>query len=414
MGELVTAPLVPEPDEAERSAAGPGSVAAGGRSGALAAGQPALEGWGLRKTYEGRTVVDVESLRVAAGEVFALLGPNGAGKSTLFRILALLEPPDQGRVAHFGQDVTVKDVRARRRIASVFQRPIFFPGVVDENVAYGLRVRKERGPSAAAKVEHALSLLGMEAFARQDVRTLSGGELQRVALARAFVLDPEVLFLDEPTSSLDPAARRRLREDLREIVRRLSMTVVLITHDQNEAFNLADRIAVVRDGRIVQEGSADEVFSRPTDSFVAEFMGLETIWRGTVERCDQGLCLVRTENGLPVEVVDEAVDGEAIGVTMRPEDVVLSLPGAGDGTLTSARNHWRGTVEATSLAGPLVRVRLRLAAVSTVCGRRGPARGDPGGVGHPALRGDVGPDTGSRGSGSRQSDSPARSQKVRR
>lgn len=334
------------------------SLGVGNRA-AASGSEAALEAQGLVKAYERRTVVDVEHLRVAEGEVYAVLGPNGAGKSTLFRLLALLERPDRGKVLHFGREVRDRDRQARRRIAAVFQRPVFFAGTVRDNVAYGLRLRRDRGVEVRDRVLSALELLGMAGFLESDVRTLSGGELQRVALARAFVLDPQLLFLDEPTSNLDPSARRQLREELRDIVRRLDMTVVLITHDQNEAFNLADRVAVVRDGRIVQEGTPDEVFRQPTDGFVAEFMGLETIWDGRVERAEQGLCQVRTDAGVLAEVVGEALPGDTVKLTMRPEDVVLALPSS-DGRTSSVRNRWRGRVEAVSLAGPLVRVRLRL------------------------------------------------------
>ncbi len=335
------------------------SVVASGAAAEAGDTAPALEGEGLVKAYDGRTVVDVEHVAVAVGEVYALLGPNGAGKSTLFRMLALLERPDGGRIRHFGRETRVRDRQARRRIAAVFQRPVFFAGTVRDNVAYGLRLRHEHGSGAQERVVSALEMLGMEDFLESDVRTLSGGELQRVALARAFVLDPQLLFLDEPTSNLDPSARRQLREELRDIVRRLDMTVVLITHDQNEAFNLADRVGVVRAGRIVQEGVPDQVFRQPTDSFVAEFMGLETIWDGRVERVEEGLCLVRTDAGVLAEVVGEAHPGERVKLTMRPEDVTLAVPSS-DGPRSSVRNRWRGQVEALSLAGPLVRVRLRL------------------------------------------------------
>jgi molybdopterin-binding protein len=321
----------------------------------------ALEAEGLSKSYADREVVAVETLGVQEGEVFGILGPNGSGKSTLFRMLALIEAPDRGEIRHFGLKVTTKDLKARRRVAAVFQRPLLFPGKVRANVAYGLRLHHLSRREAAPRVEQALSLVGGLGLADADVRTLSGGEMQRVALARALVLEPAILFLDEPTSNLDVSVRRRFREDLKDIVRRVAATVVLITHDQSEALVLADRVAIMREGSIVQCGSPDEVFTHPRDSFVADFMGIETIWRARVVSCDQGLCTVRTPAGITAELVADAAEGGEVTVAIRPEDVALSVdePGAAAGR-SSVRNRWTGVVDSVTPAGPLVRVRVRL------------------------------------------------------
>lgn len=321
-----------------------------------------LEAHGLVRYYGGRRVLDVDSLAVCEGEVLAVLGPNGAGKSTLFRLLALLEAPDAGEVLYSGCPVTPRDLVARRRMATVFQRPVLFQGKVWANVAYGLRLRRVARAKIREKVAAALDLVKIAHLADADVHALSGGEAQRVALARALALEPELLFLDEPTSNLDMELRRRFREDLREVVSRLATTVVLITHDQGEAFTLAQRVAVLRDGRIVQEGPAHEVLTRPRDAFVADYVGAETIWRGVVIAVDEGLCTVRTHDGVAVDLMATARVGEEVLLAVRPEDVVVAL---GDerasGVVSSARNRWPGTVEALTHAGPLVRVRLGLA-----------------------------------------------------
>ena len=338
----------------------------------------ALEAWQLAKSYAGRRVVDVDHLVVEEGEVLAVLGPNGAGKSTLLRLLSLIEAADSGRIAHFGRPVKSGDLDARRRTATVFQRPLLMQGNVRENVAFGLKLRRVSRQERSKKVAWALDLLGIAGFADADVKTLSGGELQRVAIARALVLDPEILFLDEPTSNLDGGVRRRFREDLRDVVGRLGVTVVLITHDQNEALSLAHRVAVLREGRVVQEGSTDDVFARPRDSFVADFMGVETVWHGRVIACEDGLCTVLARNGNTAEAVASVptAEGDTVLLAMRPEDIALTRlreGGSLGGALapTSVRNHWHGVVEDVTHAGPLVRVRVVLSVTGS--GRGVPA-----------------------------------------
>lgn len=329
----------------------------------------AIEATGLLKRYGNRTVVSVDSLVVREGEVLALLGPNGAGKSTLFRLLALLERPDAGTIRLFGQEVGTHDLEARRRVAAVFQRPLLFQGTVEENVSYGLKFRHLPRMRVRSRVAETLELMGIAHLAAADIRTLSGGELQRVALARALALQPEILFLDEPTSSLDVHVRRRFREDVRRVVQRLAATAVIITHDHNEALALAHRVAVINGGRLVQEGTPEEVFTHPQDAFVAGFTGAETIWHGRVTVVDDGLCTVRTEAGLLVQVVAEAEVGQSVALAIRPENVAVEVPaemqGAAPGALpgglhSSVRNSWCGVIAVASPAGPLVRLVIRL------------------------------------------------------
>ncbi|MHB9150397.1 MAG: ABC transporter ATP-binding protein [Thermoleophilia bacterium] len=314
----------------------------------------ALEASGLVRAYDGRRVVDVENMVVGEGQVVAVLGPNGAGKSTLFRMLALLENPDEGTVSYFGSPVTARDTAARRRVASVFQRPYLFQGKVRSNVAYGLRVRRMPRSEVKSRVASALSLTAIEHLADAEVKTLSGGEAQRVALARALVVEPSILFLDEPTSNLDVDVRQRLRRDLKTIVERLGTTVVLITHDRSEAFSLAQKVVLMRDGRIVQQGDVDEVYSQPKDAFVAGVMGAGTIWRGSVVRSSDGLCSVRVGDGLMVEAVAASEVGDGVALAIRPEDVAIARVEDGEALrVTSVRNRWLGVVESINIAGPL-------------------------------------------------------------
>jgi molybdopterin-binding protein len=199
--------------------------------------------------------------------------------------------------------------------------------------------------------------------------------MQRVALARALVLEPEILFLDEPTSNLDVHVRRRFREDLRRVVESLAATVVIITHEHNEALALAQRVAVVHEGSVVQIGTPEEVFTHPRNAFVADFTGAETIWHGETVACHEGLCTVRTRAGVLVEAVADASVGSPVVVAVRPEDVALALVDADSAPpATSVRNRWCGVVDSITPAGPLVRVVVRLdceAGVTAVFGGEG-------------------------------------------
>ena len=321
----------------------------------------AIEAQGLIKRYGDRTVVSVDSLQIQEGEVLAILGPNGAGKTTLFRLLALLEKPDAGTVFHFGERVDARDLAARRRAAAVFQRPLLFQGSVEDNIRFGLRFHKLPRIEVRARVRETLELMGIAHLAEADMRTLSGGEMQRVALARALALQPAILFLDEPTSNLDVHVRRRFREDLRRVVESLAATVIIITHEHSEALALAQRVAVIQDGSVIQIGTPEEVFTHPQNAFVADFTGAETIWHGRAVACEGGLCTIRTEAGVLVQAIAEVAVGQEVVVAIRPEDVALAPPiDESPASRSSVRNQWCGIVDSMTPAGPLVRVVLRL------------------------------------------------------
>lgn len=332
-----------------------------GANGSKAAGGVAIKATGLLKRYGERTIVSVEALEIYEGEVLAILGPNGAGKTTLFRLLALLEKADAGSVFYYGKPVDTHDLAARRRTAAVFQRPLLFQGSVEDNIRFGLRFRRLPRAEVKTKIQHTLELMGITHLAGADMRTLSGGEMQRVALARALALEPEILFLDEPTSNLDVHVRRRFREDLRRVVDGLAATVVIITHEHAEALALAQRVAVIHEGSVVQIGTPEEVFTHPQNAFVADFTGAETIWHGEAESCRDGLCTIRTRAGILVEAVADLSGGEPVVVAIRPEDVALAPPvDEQPPAASSVRNRWCGIVETMTPAGPLVRVVVRL------------------------------------------------------
>ena len=228
---------------------------------------------------EIRAVVDV-SLHVREGEFFTLLGPSGCGKTTLLRIMAGLELPDAGRVILGGRDITSLPA-TKRQVNTVFQSYALFPHLsIFENVAFGLRSRKFPENEVISRVDPCLEMLGLHEMAGRYPHQLSGGQQQRVALARALVNEPEVLLLDEPMSALDARLRAQVQVELRRLQRKLGQTFILVTHDQSEALVVSDRIAVMRQGRLIQYGTPKEVYEQPNTRFVAEFLGAANLIQG--------------------------------------------------------------------------------------------------------------------------------------
>jgi len=237
----------------------------------------------LRVQFSDTVTIGPVSLGIARGEILALLGPSGSGKTTLLRMLAGFERPDAGRVSIEGEDVTTVPP-ARRRVGMVFQHYALFPHLdVGENVAFGLAGSRERG-TVDAKVREALALVDLAGFERRKVHELSGGQQQRVALARALAPAPRVLALDEPLSNLDPSLRERTRRELRQLVKRIGITAVFVTHEQEEAFDLGDRIAVLQAGRLEQVGTPEDLYERPASLFTGMFVGRANVLRGAAAR----------------------------------------------------------------------------------------------------------------------------------
>ncbi|MGN9779628.1 ABC transporter ATP-binding protein [Micromonospora sp. H33] len=235
--------------------------------------EPGLTLDGVSAAYRNATVLHEVDLTVAKGELLVVLGPSGAGKSTVLRVVAGLEPVTAGRVRIAGRDVT-SDRPGRRNVSMVFQSYALFPHLtVAENIAFGLEVRDTPRAVARERARAAAETVGCAALLDRRPGQLSGGERQRVALARALVREPDVFLLDEPLSNLDLALRVEMRAELRALHDRLGATMVHVTHDQTEALVLADRIAVLRDGRVEQVGSPDEVWRTPASTFVARFVG---------------------------------------------------------------------------------------------------------------------------------------------
>ncbi|MGP3961569.1 ABC transporter ATP-binding protein [Nonomuraea sp. 3N208] len=296
---------------------------------------------GLRRVFGKTIALDGLDLVIAPGEFVALLGPSGCGKTTALRCVAGFERPDSGAVLVDGKDIT--NVPANKRDAGmVFQSYSLFPNLnARDNVAFGLRVRKAPAAVRHAKADELLELVGLPQHADRYPHQLSGGQQQRVALARALALEPRVLLLDEPLSALDAKVRVALREEIRRLQLDLGITTIFVTHDQEEALSVADRVAVLRDGRLEQVGSPAEVYDRPATPFVAEFVGTMNHLAGQITG-DQVSVLGQL---LPV---DGAVpDDPAVDVLIRPEAVrvVLDEDGAAE-------------VVAASFRGASVRLRL--------------------------------------------------------
>jgi len=296
----------------------------------------------------GDFIIKDVSLAVEPGEYFCVLGPTGAGKTLLLELLAGFFQPDVGNILFDGKDVT-RTPPERRGAGFVYQQYMLFPHLnVFENIAFGLRNRRKQADESRRLVEEIAGRLGISEFLERDVTSLSGGEQQRVSLARALVLHPRLLLLDEPTSSVDPPKRAELVDMLRLMHRELGMTVIHVTHDRQEAIALADRIAIIDAGRIVQTGSTEEVFRHPGSEFVARFLGSENIIRGYARPSGE---LTVVSAGAAELNASRRVTGD-VSVTIRPEDIILSRRR----TRTSARNVLKGCVTGLEDMGTLVSV----------------------------------------------------------
>jgi sulfate transport system ATP-binding protein len=305
---------------------------------------------GVTKSFGEAVVLRDVNLEVREGELLALLGPSGCGKTTLLRVIAGLERPDGGSVRFFGQEAAGRAV-AERGVGFVFQHYALFRHMtVFENIAFGLRVRPRRErpspPQIARRVAELLRLVQLEQFAHRLPASLSGGQQQRVALARALAVEPRVLLLDEPFGSLDAKVRRELRQWLRRLHDELHVTSVFVTHDQEEALEVADRVVLMNEGRVEQVGSPHEVYDHPRTPFVYDFLGSVNLFRG---RLHDGRMRI---GGLEIEVPEHAgaVATPAIGY-VRAHELEVARPDAEGNGLPAVVLHVRRL-------GPVVRVEL--------------------------------------------------------
>jgi iron(III) transport system ATP-binding protein len=293
----------------------------------------------ITKRFGATTAVDDVTLTIGAGELFFLLGPSGCGKSTLLRLVAGLHEPTAGRLFFTDHDVTALGTE-RRNAVMCFQSYALWPHMtVRENVRFGLAVRKVPRGEQERRVAAVLDLVGMAPLAGRKPNELSGGQQQRVALARALVVEPACLLLDEPLSNLDAKLRHGMRSEIRRNCKASGFTTVYVTHDQKEALSIADRIAVMKDGKVVQVGTPGDLYHRPATSFVADFIGQTNLIRGTVTAREAGRYVVRT----PAGIIQAAVNGTAVAasevvLSIRPEQLRVARGDAGGGNRLVGRS----------------------------------------------------------------------------
>jgi iron(III) transport system ATP-binding protein len=300
----------------------------------------------IEKVYAGTAACTGVSLAVEESELFTLLGPSGCGKTTILRLIAGFIQPDKGKI-FFGEREITRLAPEKRQVGMVFQNYALFPFMtVAENIAYGLKVQKSSRVKQAEKVAKYIEMVGLAGFERRKVADLSGGEQQRVALARSLAVEPKVLLLDEPLSNLDARLRDRMRTEIRSLQKRLGITTIFVTHDQIEALTMSDRIAVFNQGRCIQVGTPEDIYSKPASSFVAGFIGESNLFPAKI---DQDVALISA--GVAIRL---ATPTSGRFVSIRPQDISF-IDGA-DSTV----NLFTGKVESRQCTGIAIEYRVRV------------------------------------------------------
>ena len=331
---------------------------------------------GLTKLYGPVLAVDHVTLRICTGEMVALLGPSGCGKTTTLRMIAGLIEPSEGDIVLGGRPITRVPVH-RRNIGMLFQNYALFPHMsVGQNVAFGLETRGVRRRDIAARVREALDLVRLDGFTDRLPGALSGGQQQRVALARALVIEPSVLLLDEPLGALDKGLRESMQVELKQLQQRLGITTVMVTHDQEEALTLADRIVIMRGGRLEQVGTPQEIYARPRSRFVAGFIGASNFLRGRVVGREGEGALVMLAGGAHVTLPGPASLASDVLLAVRPEAITLHPDPA-----ETTPNAVAASVEQIIYRGGLTHIYLRIEGGEPILAfhqNRAGERGPPG------------------------------------
>ncbi|MFC1921300.1 ABC transporter ATP-binding protein [Chloroflexota bacterium] len=315
---------------------------------------PVLEIKNLYQRINEQDILKNINLQVDKGEVFALIGPTGAGKTTLLRILNMLDLPTSGKIYFNGMDTAEsagKGLEIRRRTAFVLQKPVVFNMSVYDNIAVGLKWRGTEKSDIKDKTNAMLDMIGLSAYKNRNARTLSGGEMQRVAIARAIINKPEVLLLDEPSANLDPVSASKIEELLTDMIHRDNITTIMATHDMSQGQRMADRVAVLLNGEIVQTGDWRDVFNSPHNKEIASFVGVENMIDGEIVSSQDKLVSINAGENI-IEAISDYPAGEKVCVCIRPEDITIATAK----TSTSARNSFTGRIKSTVSFGALTRV----------------------------------------------------------
>ncbi len=304
----------------------------------------------LTRRFKDKLAVDALSLEIASGELVALMGASGSGKTTTLRMVAGYEPPDSGRVWLEGKDITARAPRVRG-FGMVFQHYALFPHMtVGQNVAFGLEARGVSKAERSARAATALANVDLDGASPRAIQSLSGGEQQRVALARALVIEPPVLLLDEPLSNLDPNLRRSTRNELRATLRRLGLTALFVTHDQEDAFAVADRVALMENGRLLQVGAPEELHDNPVSRSVAEFIGRATFVPGEYDGKSVTVHVAGTATTLAARAPSTLGPERNVLAVLRPDALAFVKDGSG----------WAGVVTDRRFAGTQLVYRVRV------------------------------------------------------
>jgi spermidine/putrescine transport system ATP-binding protein len=351
-------------------------------------GAPEIRLTDLAKHFREVRAVDDVSLDIGTGEFFSLLGPSGCGKTTTLRMIGGFELPTAGRIELRGRDVT-NDPPDKRPVNMVFQNYALFPHLdVGENIAFGLRRRNVDKSEIKRRVHEALELVHLGGLDKRKPNQLSGGQQQRVALARALVNRPNVLLLDEPLGALDLKLRKQLQVELKRVQAEVGITFVYVTHDQEEALTMSDRIAVMNRGKVEQLGTPEELYERPTTRFVADFIGTTNLLSGAVESADATSALIRLDGGDTCVVAGKGLAvGRTVELSIRPESILIK---ASNGTSPDGPEPIRASVEQVAYLGGNVQYRVRtsgglsITALAPKTGQRLPVGSDVDVVWQPA------------------------------